>query len=693
MKYWKEYKGHEPEILGKRKRYDNTIYSFDIETSSYIILDEKIIPACDYESLTEKEKDRAIKQSNMYIWMLGINKDIYYGRTWEEFKLFLAKLYDSVPELKYVFIHNLAFEFQYLKSVINIDSVNARVAHKPMKALCKDFNIEFRCTYMMSNCSLAKLPKLFNLPVEKKVGDLDYDKLRHSETTLTDKELGYCEYDCLVVYEYIKYELKSYDSVKTIPITSTGHVRTELKELVRSNFKYKKWMRRSINTDPHIYNLLIKGFAGGITHANWIYADEIIKNVDSWDFTSSYPYCMVVEKYPSTKFKPINITDIKQMNTKLFAYLVVIRLTNVKSRYYNHFISKSKCTYIKDYKEDNGRIIEAKELELVLTDVDLEVILEAYECSYEILECFYSVYNYLPPTLINFILDKYVKKTVYKNNPEYELEYSKEKSRFNSIYGMTVTNEIRDEVEIHNGEWIEIPLSNSDILDKLNKQEKDGFLSFSTGVWVTAYARRNLEKNIMKLDEYVVYCDTDSIKVCEGYDKQVIEDYNKQVLEKLKAASKYLGIPLERFSPKDVKGVERPLGVFDSDGHYEEFITQGAKKYAVKVKEKNKETGEIEEHIKITVSGVPKSGAKCLNGDLNNFRDDLVFDHKYTNKNLLMYCEEQREVILSDYNDKDYKVSDKSGCCILPTTYVLGKAEDYAHLLSDESSKRAIFKE
>ena len=49
---------------------------------------------------------------------------------------------------------------------------------------------------------------------------------------------------------------------------------------------------------------------------------------------------------------------------------------------------------------------------------------------------------------------------------------------------MTVTNEIRDEVEIHNGEWIEIPLSNSDILDKLNKQEKDGFLSFSTGVTV-----------------------------------------------------------------------------------------------------------------------------------------------------------------------------------------------------------------
>ena len=69
---------------------------------------------------------------------------------------------------------------------------------------------------MMSNCSLAKLPKLFKLPVEKKVGDLDYDKIRNSKTELTEKELGYCEYDCLVLYHYIKYELQTYENVKDI---------------------------------------------------------------------------------------------------------------------------------------------------------------------------------------------------------------------------------------------------------------------------------------------------------------------------------------------------------------------------------------------------------------------------------------------------------------------------------------------
>jgi len=48
---------------------------------------------------------------------------------------------------------------------------------------------------------------------------------------------------------------------------------------------------------------------------------------------------------------------------------------------------------------------------------------------------------------------------------------------------------------------------------------------------------------------------------------------------------------------------------------------------------------------------------------------------------------------LTDYNGVKYTVTDVSGCCLLPTTYVLGKSEDYAKLLIDNSSARAIYKE
>ena len=82
-------------------------------------------------------------------------------------------------------------------------------------------------------------------------------------------------------------------------------------------------------------------------------------------------------------------------------------------------------------------------------------------------------------------------------------------------------------------------------------------------------------------------------------------------------------------------------------------------------------------------------GLKCI----EEFRDNFVFEHKYTNKNLLMYCENQEECNIIDYQGNEYIVSDKSGCCIVPTTYILGKALEYAELISDNSSKRAKFKE
>ena len=96
MKKWSEYSGHKYEIIGKRKLIDSTIYTFDIETSSYLILDGKVIPASDYESLDSKSRERAIKQSNMYIWMFSINDKVYYGRTWDEFIEFLILYFNTI---------------------------------------------------------------------------------------------------------------------------------------------------------------------------------------------------------------------------------------------------------------------------------------------------------------------------------------------------------------------------------------------------------------------------------------------------------------------------------------------------------------------------------------------------------------------------------------------------------------------
>lgn len=149
-------------------------------------------------------------------------------------------------------------------------------------------------------------------------------------------------------------------------------------------------------------------------------------------------------------------------------------------------------------------------------------------------------------------------------------------------------------------------------------------------------------------------------------------------------------------------GKKHTIGLFDYDGFYEEFITQGAKKYAntryidnskitkkTNVIKKGKEKSLI---LEITVAGVPKIGAKQMKS-LEEFKDDFVFDFKYTNKNLLMYNDDMNPFKLKDYQGNVLEVKEKYGSSLIPTTYVLGKSEEYANLINDDSSKRAIFKE
>ena len=244
----------------------------------------------------------------------------------------------------------------------------------------------------------------------------------------------------------------------------------------------------------------------GYTHANWTKADEIIKDVTSFDFTSSYPFVLCSEKYPSSPFKKCKITKKEQIIPN-FAYLIYVRFTNISCKYINNFISQSKCKKIKNGRYDNGRLIGADEIEIVLTDIDFNFIVKSYNFeSYEFIEVYYSLYNYLPEEFIEFILKKYVIKTEYKNVEGKELDYQIEKQKFNSLYGMCVTNNIRDNVIFDNEKgWSEVPLTNEEIKDYLEKEKKKGFLSFSWGVWCTAYARRNLLENLIKLDKYVIY--------------------------------------------------------------------------------------------------------------------------------------------------------------------------------------------
>jgi len=87
-----------------------------------------------------------------------------------------------------------------------------------------------------------------------------------------------------------------------------------------------------------------------------------------------------------------------------------------------------------------------------------------------------------------------------------------------------------------------------------------------------------------------------------------------------------------------------------------------------------------------------KNGAKGLK-DLSMFKDEFIFKYEDTGKLLLSYCENQEPMYVKDYLGKEAFITDKSGCCLVPTTYELGKALDYVELIEEKSSERALYKE
>ena len=243
----------------KKPRYKNVVCAFDIETTTVHYKDE----------LVGKEiKPRY--QSFMYIWQFQLSEMItVVGRTWEEFMTFIHRIVDDMGynEWLVVYVHNLSYEFQFLKGIYPFknDEIFAVDRRKVLKCTMFD-HIEFRCSYLHSNMSLAEYTKKMGVYHEKLSGELfDYDKQRYPWTKLNDYELAYCINDVQGLVEALTIEMKiDGDTLATIPLTATGYVRRDTKRAMHSQRK----LVQSIQFDYHVYELLREAFRGGDTHAN-----------------------------------------------------------------------------------------------------------------------------------------------------------------------------------------------------------------------------------------------------------------------------------------------------------------------------------------------------------------------------------------------------------------------------------------
>ncbi len=630
--------------------------------------------AFDIETTTISPADDSRPYAFMYHWQFCMGEDVYFGRTWEELTNFWDHIsyhlqlnhYTRLP----VYVHNLAYEFQFLRKFFIVTDGFYRDVRKPLKALLND-SIELRDSYALSNMSLEKFCKNTEGVIHYKLIDTyDYTKIRTPATPLSEDEEAYCYNDVRGLAECILKYMET-DSLALIPMTSTGFVRRDFRRNYGKNKKLREVFKDTA-LDAHLYGMCRDAFRGGDTHANLLWGRQTVHGVRSYDIKSSYPACMMMDLFPIGKFFKISARTYFNRDLSEFALLIKCRFVNLRyvGNNGNPYLPYSRCEAVSREGRviDNGRILRADLVQCTLTDIDMDIMKAeyAYDDIY-IREVWASKYGPLPQEFKDTLMDFFRKKTELDGDPEKFYEYTKSKNKLNSSYGMMVTDIAKPKINYVHGEYVAEPLNLEEALAKYYKS-RNSFLSYQHGVWVTANARRRLRRGLWLVGRDNVYDDTDSIK-CRGDHRADFAALNAENEKRAMEMGAYAEAP---------DGSVKILGNWEEETPpegYEEFRTLGAKKYIVKSGGK----------YYSTIAGVSKkAGAEFFNKNgIESFEIGTVIERS---GHLVAY-----------YNDDEIHKITVEGCtfttasntALINDTYTIGVTGEYLGLLENALANRA----
>lgn len=713
----------EPDRIEYGKKYMwNIPCSFDIETSSY-------------------RNNEGKKIATSYLWSLNINGSTLVGRTWDEFKAtinYVAECMHTDRNILVIYVHNLGYEFQWMRKWFEWKDVFAVKERRPVHATM-DNGIEFKCSYLLSNYALAYIGNnlIKKYHVKKDVGAVDYTQVRHWLTKLTDREIWYNVHDNQVVTSFIQEKIENEGGIDKIPLTNTGYVRQYCREfcftqmqkdaklIKKLKARYHERMRSLQIVSECEYDQLHLAFGGGFTHTAPKWSGIVVDNCGSADLASSYPAVMVMKKFPmgrGTFVGSCTEEDIDWLTNHSFCCLFTIKMKNVTPKFiWEHYISVSRCQVLSDdYVANNGRVASAGEMQLVVTEQDWDIIKRCYEWDeIEFHNLRFYPADYLPRPFILSILHLFSNKTSLKDVEGKETEYMVSKNMINASYGMSVTSIVRDLYEYSNtADWL---TKDADVKSQLNSYNNsyNRFLFYGWGVWVTAHARHNLWDAIFEFGEDYVYADTDSIKGI-NFDKHepffVIYNYNIET--QLRKMCKYWKIDFELCQPKTKKGKRKLIGIWEREDDYKKFKAIGAKRYIYEY---------LDGKLNFTISGVNKkygvpylleeyvddkykdlyrlaynptfeeeteskdamkkllelhnSGELPYDDVFNAFNDGLYFPDYATGKQTLTYIDEPLVDQCKDYLGKTVTIYEPSSIHMEPQSYYMSQTVEYIRYL------------
>ena len=605
--------------------------AFDIETTSHI------------ESMENGVLDG---YGYMYIWQFCSARNVCIGRSWEEFILLLQKINSyfnntGTDAVFVIYVHNLSFEFAYLSCELTragyTYDVFAIRNRKVLTLRMKEMQIEFRCSYKLTNRSLEKLLKDNpDCNVVKLVGDLDYKVERTPISNLTDLELSYCVVDVLGLYRALSLEMKKTgDNIASVPLTSTGFVRRALRETTEDDRSYRNPVYEMILT-PEQYKLVRRLCKGGDTLASMSQPiGTVLKYGDSYDYKSEYPAQLVTKKYPIGKFRDevgVNMERIREIEEDGDYYITEVVIENCRLKSSIQPIPCISC-YTADYiSEDaivyNGRLLSASEVYIAFDMPSFQLFRAQYDYDYIYFGETYSCqYDYLPDVFRKFVIDTFKGKCEleYKikeetHTPEelkdLKTDYALYKGRLNGIFGMCYTNPLHDEyiyipAAYHWDDPTVANLDDEETKKRLFNAQRNAVAPYIWGVHTASLGRVALDTLINTVGWFNTwYCDTDSNKcACKPEIRERVSALNVE----LKELAERTGACVE------VNGKKYYLGIVEcetEDDPIIEFRTQGAKKYVYRLKD----------GLHMTLAGVAKEQVCQLNNDINNFVPGFIFN-------------------------------------------------------------------
>lgn len=551
-----------------------------------------------------------------------------------------------------IYAHNLSYDWVFIRKYLfeayghPIKQLNTK-SHYPIRIEFAN-GLILRDSLILAQKSLDKWAKDMNVEHLKASGKWDYDKIRSQRDTFSADELEYIEHDTLAGIECIDALMTQlHHRLYAMPYTATGIVREEARKIGKQYHAHDEFYK--ITPDFDVYKILEQCFHGGFTHANrYIIGETITDPVRCYDFTSSYPFVMLTEKYPMRRFKlykrVCSIDDILKQSDK---YGFLTKLIMIKPRLKDEHNPMPVLQYSKLVRSvnaitDNGRVLCAGYVEIYLTEISLKLIAEQY--TYEKAVCienYYSKKDYLPRWFTDYIFKLFTDKSTLKGSDP--LNYLLSKAKLNSCYGMCVQKAIQDDIEemYESNEYHTESKYTEENYEKY-RNSRSRFLPFQWGVWVTEYAMQNLHILGSFCDNWL-YSDTDSVFGSGWYDEKILK-YNQDCHRKLEANG---------YGSVEVAGKIFTLGVAELDKTCEEFRTLGAKRYAYRSAD--------DHELHITVAGVPKKGAICLHDEIENFQKGFLFDGVTTGKKQRTYIYVEEPYIDENGNETADSV-DLSAC-------------------------------